>query len=546
MRLIAPILLVLLSFLAFSCTEYTPEKPEEDKCHAGEEWDGEKCVPRGCELDIHCDDALYCNGRETCGDDGVCQAGVTVDCSGAFACITGQCAEELDRCEFDYNHAMCPSGQVCDPDEGCVPGMQCTTADDCPERFCYIERDCTNGMCTWDAARDCSDAFECTEDKCNEAQGVCDHIPHDSECESTDRCLVGRCDPELGCVFDPAQGDPEVCDGIDNDCDGLVDEKEWNDAEGSICACLTPCESQADCRNQADGNSVCTSVAGRGSVCLSACDVNGACVGEKTCVSLELEETPSSICVCQADSCPQPCANNRECFVYGLSTCMGGRCTNPCLEDDQCPDPYFCDATIGYCSCPMDPGASCLACTLSIECDIRGMGNLCYDMNRGVPYRECKIHCSENNPCPYMTGDLLYCHHSTLCACRPPHGVCEDCALGENVCAPYRMECSLVGSAGTPPVHTCTAPCTDEYECPEGWLCQLVEGEGMRCLDPFCVDCIEISCDTQDTTSCDPFGYGLTCVDETGTNNGICTKSCVDSRDCPPGWTCLNEQCGCF
>jgi len=552
MKRIVRILLCLLPVLAFSCTDYSPEKPDPTKCPAGEEWDvlEKMCVPTGCELDVHCDDALYCNGRETCGTDGLCQAGLPVSCESIHSCIEGDCNDDEGRCVFKFNHDLCPSGQVCDPDEGCVPGMQCITVEDCPERFCYVERDCTNGMCTWDAARDCSDAFECTEDKCNEAQGVCEHIPHDSECESADRCLVGRCDPEEGCVFETAQGVPEVCDGIDNDCDGLVDEKEYNEAEGAICACLTPCESNADCEGQSGSNSTCISVGGLSSVCISTCDANGDCLsdpdGPRTCVSIELGGLTSSVCVCQPDACPQACANSRECFVYGLSTCMGGRCTSPCLEDSQCPHPYLCDVALGYCSCPIDPGASCLACTLSIECEMMGMGNLCYYMNRGVPYSECKIHCSRDNPCPYISGDMLYCHQSTLCSCRPPHGVCEDCALGENVCAPYRMECSPVASVEVPPINTCTAPCTEESDCPSGWLCQLVEGHGMRCLDPYCVGCVEISCNAQDTTSCDQFGYGLTCVDETGTNDGTCTKSCVDSRDCPPGWICSNGQCGCY
>jgi hypothetical protein len=552
MKRTARILLCLLPVLAFSCTEYSVEEPNPMKCTAGEVWDiiEEICVPTGCTLDVHCDDTFFCNGRETCGTDGECQAGLPISCESIHSCAVGDCNDDTDRCEFDFNHASCPSGQVCDPEAGCVPGTMCTSAEDCPERYCYTERACTNDMCTWELARNCADAHQCTEDKCNEARGECEHIAHNSACQSADRCLTGRCDPLTGCAFDPAQGYPEVCDGIDNDCDGLVDEKEWDDTEGSICACMTPCESQADCIDQGGVTSICTAVDGLGSVCLAACDANGNCAGDPgspgTCMTTDVSGTDASICVCPADSCPQPCANDRECFVYGLSMCMGGRCTNPCLSDDFCPDPYVCDFSLGFCSCPMDPGASCLACTLSIECENMGIIGPCYDMDRGVPYSECKVHCSMDNPCPYMAGDMLYCHQSTLCSCRPPYSICEDCTVGENVCAPYRMDCSMVESVDTPPAPMCTAPCADMHDCPSGWVCQFVEGEGMRCLDPYCIGCYQPWCNPQDATACDAFGHELVCVDPAGTNEGTCTKTCDDTRDCPPGWWCSNGQCGCY
>ena len=276
MKPTARILLCLLPVLAFSCTTYTPEDPDPTKCPAGEEWDRfeEICVPTGCGLNVHCDDGEFCNGRETCGVDGHCQAGVPVECVGAYPCIEGFCNEDDDRCGFIFRHELCPAGQVCDPDAGCVTGMVCSTGEDCPERFCYIERGCINNMCTWDLPLDCADAFQCTKDKCNEARDECDHIPHDTSCQSADRCMVGRCDPNTGCVFEPLQGPPEVCDGIDNDCYGLVDEKEFDSTEGSICACMTPCESQADCDNQAGGGSTCTQFDDMGSFCITACDAS--------------------------------------------------------------------------------------------------------------------------------------------------------------------------------------------------------------------------------------------------------------------------------
>ncbi len=559
MKRMIPIILCVLPVLACGCIDYTPGDPDPTKCPAGEVWDKikEACVPTGCELNIHCDDGLYCNGQETCGLDGKCVEGLPVECTGEFPCILGDCNEEEDRCDFRLGHELCPSGQVCDPAAGCVPGTACSSNSDCPPRFCFLEALCDNGICFWDTPRDCSDGFGCTEDKCNESQGKCELIAHDTFCESADRCLEGHCDPsdphadsETGCVFVRLAGVPEVCDGIDNDCDELVDEKDNNTAEGSICACMTPCEGQADCNDLTGGNFQCLHLEQIGSFCVSACDQNGSCGATDpglptTCVTVNWGTVAPRACVCQPDHCPQACSSNRECFVYGLTQCMGGRCTSNCEADAECPYPYFCDLSLGHCSCAIETGASCLACVLSIHCDLMGLGDLCYYMDRGVPYNECKIHCYPETPCPYMPGDQLYCHQSTLCACRPPHGVCEDCQEGERVCEPYRMECTSVAGIELPPVSMCTAPCEKVEDCPAGWLCQWVEGSEKRCVDPFCLGCYQPACDPTDATSCDQFGNELECL-PSGDNWGVCTKDCIDSRDCPVGWTCLDGRCGCY
>jgi hypothetical protein len=89
------------------------------------------------------------------------------------------CNEDTDTCE-----------QVISPD-----GTECATDD----LFCTLEH-CQGGACGGSSPRDCSDGDDCTDDACNEDLNQCDHTWHPR--------------PEI----------VDVCgDGIDNDCDGVVD-----------------------------------------------------------------------------------------------------------------------------------------------------------------------------------------------------------------------------------------------------------------------------------------------------------------------------------
>jgi len=71
------------------------------------------------------------------------------------------------------------------------------------------------------------DGVGCTDDVCQ--AGACQHIVNDSNCPAAGTCVgttgyvwAGICDLIGGCTTEPAP--EEVCDNIDNDCDGEIDE----------------------------------------------------------------------------------------------------------------------------------------------------------------------------------------------------------------------------------------------------------------------------------------------------------------------------------
>ncbi len=158
------------------------------------------------------DAALPDGGHEDLGTLRSCR--VDADCADRVDCTTdscdprGFCRNPVDLTVCD-DHIFCNGVEQCNPIRGCVPGP--------PEA--------------------CNDGDVCTIDRCDEETKSCGHFPRDfdEDGEADWHCAGGTdCDDR-----DPNRGmhASELCDdGVDNDCDEMIDEADCGGPPHDSCA----------------------------------------------------------------------------------------------------------------------------------------------------------------------------------------------------------------------------------------------------------------------------------------------------------------------
>ena len=591
----------------------TPDLGSGDSCELTDSCEPEVTEPPPCEEGEGCF-GDPCEGADDClssictmhQGDNVCSKTCDEECPIGWSCklVTGGAGDGQYACVSNFSHLCLPCSDAGDcsgettlntcvayPEGGSFCGGACDLETNCPDGYSCQEVDTTSG----------GKSYQCVSD-----EGICDCSALAVESSLATPCSVvndyGACDGARLCTedglseCDAAIPGPEVCNGVDDDCNGSIDESTCDDGNpctedtcagadgcqhtpltGTECLDGTAC-TQADlCQdgecvgtplNCDDGNG-CTDdscEADKGCVYtpnFADCDDGDACTLADTCKDGVCVSGTSLSCdngnPCTDDACgPTGCThtpNNAPCDDGNACTtddvCQNGGCTSAALLN--------CDDDNGCTTDTCNPAVGCETLFNELPCDdgsLCTVGDVCTD--GACTVGALSLPCDDGNPCTNDGCDALagcqFTANTDECDDQNDCTVSDVCSggscLGEGSKAcddgnPCTVD-SCLPNGGCQHEPATNVPCDDGDICSQGDTCQVgvcTAGADLTCNDGN--DCTDDTCDPQAgctfTANADDCDDGNACTTGDGCLNGACTFA--DSIPCDDGNLCTDDAC---
>lgn len=515
------------------CQPLTGCKTEQD-CPAGHTCNadtGNCYIQVSRTLCSPCEDSLQCPAGGACFEAiGSGEKFCTAACGAGDACPTGYDCREIPAGPMGAPLKQCvPSNDTCTNGRSiCTP---CRGDSECGGPFDLCVRNVVSG-----------EQF-CGRD-CNPEKNVCptpgcDPVALDSA-ENPD-CPSGFSCTNIGKSDDPNVVGPYQCVPNSNTCVGYCDSTDTvgqvsQCGLGKVClnnACVpavdgrmcSPCTDNDDCRrggfteNRCIVNN-CPDCPFQGEAfCSTPCADDAACIRSFGAGFVcQPVDDPSGVmrsyCMPQRGTCKSGLGRlGEDCTVDGAQACVTGTClvagvtsfcSAPCTTDAQCGDSRYrcCETTTagGYdCSdehrTPDGPKNGMGVCAplgglFGDDCSpgrAPCQSGTCLDLGTA---RVCSVTCAGGAACPNgFTCRKAQAAGGTdeLDVCFPNGGgtAGADCAFGPAAC-----ESGLCIRKDSGPI--CTQACTADADCPETWLCNLLqtvnEQSVQACLPPALQD----------------------------------------------------------
>jgi hypothetical protein len=366
--------------------------------------------------------------------------------------------------------------------------------------LCQKSEDCANLLCV----------------RLTPTSGVCSvTCADDSGCPRSDNwgCLQSPTIPQkvCGCLL---LSDHEVCDdGLDNDCNGRVDDCKMCDGRSvpeddpAHCGnCETACRSDQRCERGA-----CKCPLGSPLECAGSC--TDSSVDSNHCGGCGLACDASQLCtegacVCPSSAAPDFCANG-GCVSLASDANHCGDCNTACSQGRTC--------SAGACVCPAGSPPN--------FCD--GVG--CVDFQTSVAHcGACDNACVSTQVC--SAGSCTCPSGQTLC-----DGKCVDLKADAQNCGECGETCAVALACIT---GACSCSAAGYQVC--GADCAKLDSDPLHCGD------CDTECAAGEACSAGHCGCasGVYCADECmpvddEQNCGACGKACPASQICQGG------TCGC-